>query len=73
MQEERDRDDEIGDQELQALKPVALAVLRREIGDEDGKDDGDDFEHIEDEAHLLFEEEAEQDEKGGHEHRDLRG
>ena len=73
VEEKSDRNDEVGDEELEALEPVALAVLDGEIRHEDRKDDRDDLEHIEDEMHLLIEKEADEDEDGSHEHRDLRG
>jgi len=73
MQKERDRDYEVGDKKLQAFEPVALAVLHGEIRHEDREDDSDHFEHVEDEVHVLVEKEADEDEDGGDEHRDLRG
>ena len=73
MQEERDCDDEIGDEKLQTFEPIALTVLYGEIRHKDREDDSDDLEHVEDEVHVLVEEEADEDEGRGDEHRDLRG
>lgn len=71
MHEKRDRDDEIGDEELHAFEPVRFAVLYYNVHNEDGQKNGDELKGVENKVHLVLEEVADKDERGCDKHRDL--
>ena len=71
MEEKRHRHNCVGGQELDALEPIALAILHDEIDHEDREYDGDELERVEDKIHGVRQEQAREHEERRYHERDL--